>query len=195
MLCSIYIPSRKRIERLKRTLQSIWDTAKPENFEIWLKFDDDDDESIAAIPELENRWRVKFLVAPRLEGWASIEHYMNVLMPNFEGTWIWQLNDDSTIEGAGWDEQLKAIPTTGFIVHPGIHQLGFSKYTNDYGGAFPMVVKRFWEQFGETEVQRPYDTFCNELARKNGWKTAFLSGIAINHQRDTDEQLMAYRKT
>lgn len=194
MLCTVFISSRKRVERLTKTLQSLVETGSLDNFEVWLKFDDDDTDSIAAIPMLESRFNAHIMVAPRLDGYASCEHYMNEMMPGFKGEWFWCLNDDATVEGVGWNDQLKSIPKQGVVVHPEIHQLGGSKYKEDGRSAFPCVPMGFWTQYGNPKIERPFDTFCNEIARINGLKIVFLKGVTVNHQRDGDEMINSHRQ-
>lgn len=194
-IVTIYIPSRKRVERLIRCLQWINDTAHPDNYEVFIWFDDDDRQSLNAIPQIESMGRIKCIVGPRRNGWASIEENFMEALPQFNGTWIWVLNDDMWIEGKGWDEQLKGVPTEGVICHPEISGNGGSVYRNDTGGCFPIVPNRFWEKLGQPQVERPYDTYCNELARTSGWKFHFLPNVTTVHARDSAEAIEAHRKS
>lgn len=198
VICSVLIPSRGRPERLKRTITSIWETARSVPVEIWIRFDDDDNTSLAVIAELERdpRGRVRVAVGPRLCGYPSIGDFYAELCALSIGDWIWIMNDDAHVTGAGWDAQLAQIPTEGFIVQPECYQLGHSKYWSSEGGAFPVVPANCWTKLGAEFLRgAAVDTWLDQLLRvQNGWQTKFLTGVAVVHERDADDVLAKHRE-
>jgi hypothetical protein len=105
------------------------------------------------------------------------------------------MNDDAFICGKGWDSQLMAMPTTGWIVQPELYQLGLSKYYKCEGGAFPIVPNHSWKSYTqESTIPGPANTALDQILRKqNGWKTRFLTGIGVVHERDTPDLLASHR--
>ena len=197
MLCSILITSRKRVPRLLDTLRSIRDTvSSQDNVEVWLRFDEDDSETAGCLAECSSIiHNFHYIIGPRLGGWGSVYYFWDELYKACSGTWAWMMSDDMVITGTGWDILLSEIPTEGFIVHPQIHQLGHSIYTDDMGGPTPIIPRGSLEKFGFAGVPNPPDTGINDsFRRQSGWKTRFLIGIGIWHQRDDYATLVKDRQ-
>lgn len=201
MICSVLIPSRGRPERLRKTIQSISDTSSKANVQILVRFDDDDDASLKIVDQLL-RDGIGVVVGPRKFGYPSLGEFYLELAQAARGAWIWIMNDDAYVTGPPkarartWDEMLRAIPRTGFIVQPECYQLGFSKYWNSEGGAFPIVPNGCWRDVGaEFAGGAAVDTWLDQLLRvQTGWQTRFLEGVAVVHDRDTDDVLAKHRE-
>lgn len=194
MICSILLPTRKRVERLKRCLDSLSTTAKVENYEVLLAIDNDDEEMIRAIPFFNNP-PVRYTIAPRGSGWMALDKRNDELSSIARSLWLWMMNDDVTIEGYGWDEQLKTIPTTGVLVQPQTMKLGGSTYSNLEWTCFPIFPKGCLEKLGKSlHGLNPADQGIWEfLVKTHGWKTHHLKGITANHQRDSDDKIAQHR--
>ena len=188
MICCALLPSRGRFNLLLRAITSLHNTADAENFEVRVKFDDDDKESLRKMEQLQAFGNVHAMVAPRLKGYGSIDHFCTVMADESKADWIWILNDDVTIiadSGVRWDQRLSEIPKKGFIVQPEVYQLNASRYVECEGGAFPIVPNGCWRDPGDMiEIPTPSDTHFDRLLRQiNGWKTHFLEGITAYHDR------------
>lgn len=194
MICAIMLPSRARPDRLHTTIRSVFETvADPAEIEVLLRLDNDDQVMMSRLAEFEAYPQTRIIIGDRERGYASLGDFYDQLANATKATWLWVMNDDAIITGKGWDEKLKTVPTTGFIVQPWLHQLGPSKYYENEGGAFPVFPngswRPYWEKFGD-----PIDTEIDDLLRKRlGWKTHFLPDIGVVHDRDNDEQLAAHR--
>jgi len=196
MICSILITSRKRVPRLLKTLQSIRDTAiSQDDIEVLLRFDDDDLETEACIPAYKHIVKnFSWIKGPRLNGWQSVAAFWDELYKKSNGTWSWMMSDDMIVTGKGWDILLHDVPTEGFIVHPQIHQLGGSTYTEDATGPAPIIPKGALEKFGYDCIPNPPDTGINDsFRRKSGWEIKFLPGIGVWHMRDDESELFKER--
>lgn len=193
--CAILIPSRARPDRLHKTMTSIFNTVKnPENIEVMLRFDDDDIISIERMDEFKKYPSTTVLIGSRQKGWLSLNLFYEEMAAVANSHWVWIMNDDAIFEGNDWDEQLAQIPTEGFLVQPELYQLGFSKYYNAEGGAFPCMPNLCWKKWVEI-IPDPIDTEIDKLLRvQNGWKSHFLPGIGIIHDRDNDEELAIHRQ-
>jgi len=197
LLCSIILPTRRRLEKLSKMVASFAGSADPSRFDMRIKIDGDDSETINGLAEIIRNAPFDILatIAPRGNGWADLHWWDNELSSQSNAKWVWIINDDMTLEGKDWDKLLDLIPLTGFIVQPEIHRLGGSTYLRTHGGPFPIVPNGSWKQFGMTIIDEPPDTSLDQLLRvKNGWQTKWLEGIGFWHQRDEDSVLEAHRK-
>lgn len=183
--CTLFLPSRGRFNLLLESVSSLINTADmPWDFDIHVKFDDDDYESILRVEELLELRHVRVLIAPRLNGYPSLETFYDLMAEWSDAAWVCCWNDDAIMRGRSWDTLLRSVPTTGFIVQPEIYQLNQSKYFRSEGGAFPFFPRLCWKQFGWERLIQPTDTRIDQLLRiQNGWKTQFLEGVTVFHDR------------
>jgi hypothetical protein len=194
MLCSVLLPSRARPEGLLRAVRSLYDcAADPTSFEILVRLDDDD---LMIVPVLPPNARV--IWGDRLRGYRTLNLVYSELASVARGDWVWIFNDDCYVTGERWDEKLAGIGD-GFIVQPEIDQNGGSSYHRHEGGPFPCVPNNSWAWHADP-LQRhwaigdPVDIWLDDVLRKQrGWKTAWLPGITIVHERPSDEELAKHR--
>ncbi len=193
MIASILIPTRKRVERLRKCLRSLQQTSSPGSHEVWLAVDDDDAETLSAIPGLQSDFPVNCIIGKRI-GWQRLSEHFDQLSDLSTGVWSWIMNDDATIEGSHWDTQLSSIPTSGFIVQSETMRLGGSRYHRPDWTAFPLVPRLCWKKYA-TSCPTPADLCLWELlVKENGWKTVYLTGVTANHQRDADAEIERHRQ-
>lgn len=175
MICSVLIPSRVRPQELKKCIASLGRG----DFEVIIRVDADDP-YLSSYTEIQN---IQCLTGV-CHGYTGIYKCLNEMMSLAKGDWLWVLNDDMTVEGGDLSGRLFTVPKHGFIVQPETMQLGFSRYRHSEGGAAPVVPRNCWQEYGQKEVLDPYDIWIDQLLRvRNGWKTHFLAGITVNHQR------------
>lgn len=204
MICSVLIPSRARPDRLRKTIRSIRDTSRATDVEILVRLDDDDRSSLTEVDDLTREHGAIVLVGPRRKGYESLGTFYAELATIARGSWIWIMNDDAHVADPsvdnerGWDVELRATPTTGYIVQPECYQLNQSKYWSSEGGAFPIVPNRCWSSLGEDHLDSggsSVDTWLDQLLRvRGGWETRFLSGVTVIHDRDNDDALADHRR-
>jgi glycosyltransferase involved in cell wall biosynthesis len=194
MLVSILLATRNRVPRLLKTIQSIYNTAKSRDFEILLRIDDDDHETLQNLHLLKPYPEVSYIIGSRYEGYISHPIFMDELVAIAKGEWFFFFDDDTTILGEDWDKQLVLVPTSGKIVHPEFYWLGPSKYPS--GSCNPValcVPNKCWEQYGMDKLQLPIDKQIQELLIANGWTNHWLKDIIAFHERDDDETLAEHR--
>jgi len=205
VLCSVLIPTRKRPARLAETVNSIVATAAdPSRLEILLRVDNDDDDTLKFHGQLiglgfRHRMRIGVTVGARGNGYADLHLYYDALARVAQGRWIHVMNDDARIVSDGrhlpWDVQLAALASSGIIVQPEIYGLNASGYRHCEGGAFPWVPNQSWRQFGHEHIGSPVDTWLDQVLHVcGGWKTHFLAGVTVQHDRDADDKLAAHRR-
>ncbi len=193
-LVSLMIPSRKRVPSLLRTLCNIAETASGEDYQIVMRFDEDDKDSIDTISGIESVYpNAKCFVGPRLEGYSSLDkHFFRELEERSDATWVWIGGDDMVVEG-DWLGELRKVPTTGYIVQPEISKLGGSTYPRAEAQAYPIFPRFCWKQYA-TEFPRPFDVNGHILLKQNGWETWFLKGCTFWHQRPPEAEIAEHRK-
>lgn len=194
MLCAVLIPTRKRFERLQKTIHSIRTTAlRPERIRIVLRVDADDQEMATRRHELPDE--VIVIKGERGRGYCGINlFYTEMANANQDCDWVWIMNDDCIIEGNSWDAELAQITERKVIVQPEIMGLGPSEYVRVEGGPFPIVRNGIWEELGRPVIDDPADLKLDELLRKgHGFQTRWLHGIKTQHNRDNDQELDGHR--
>lgn len=191
-LCSVMIPSRWRFDSLIRSVKSWHEfSASPDSFEILVRLHDSDTESMDRQDELTQLgvrvFHGRDKIKPEANNWL-----WNQLRPHATGIWHQYWSDDMQIfdSGTHWDELLARIPTEGFIVQPEIHKLNDSIYAAHDAGPVPFVPAKCMEKFGFDGVLEPPDTTLDNVLRvSGGWKTYFLKGVGVFHDRHVDRTL------
>lgn len=185
-LVTFAIATRKRIKKLTRCIQSFIDTADdPCCLEVVVRIARDDLETIDAIQDLMDMCQLRVVIGYPLDGYPACSFFIDEASRLGCGQWTWGFDDDMVMQGKGWDTQLRTVPMDGYIVQPEIEQLNTSKYHNHEGGANWCVPNCAWRRFGFRFVEFPSDVWLDNLLRvQHGWKTRFLSGITIWHDRD-----------
>lgn len=195
-LCAVLIPTRLRPDRLQRAVASVFETADERFVEVLLRIDFDDFLTLHKCIELKAAYgdNVRILVGPRKLGYASLHEFYTELSEATLAKWLFFLNDDITIEGKDWHQQLRAIPSTGVYVQPEFYRLGGSGYGSGSCQACPIVPNGCWRSFYRgipAMVDVYFDKFLTEELH---WQKELLRGITINHQRDSDEDLKKHQK-
>lgn len=193
-LVSLMIPSRKRVGSLVRTLNNICATASNSDYQIVMRFDDDDEESCGAVKMLEHTFpNTKCYVGPRFNGYGSLDsHFFRELEERSDATWVWIGGDDMVVEG-DWLGELRKVPTYGYIVQPETSKLRESTYHRAEAQAYPIFPRFCWKQYA-SEFPKPFDVNGHLLLKQNGWETWFLPGVTMWHQRPDEKEIAEHRK-
>ena len=188
MTCSILIPTRGRIEKLKRSIESLISNASKSGHEILMRFDFDDHETrdyVAYLCSCSDRYRA--IPGPRYEGWASNNRFYQELASMARGEWCWVWNDDCLIHGP-WDKVLSNVPDSAQFVQPYTYKLNQSVYHRCADNGFPLVrTKKLQSMF---PLQHPIDKWLHdEIVVKEGHPVWWMDSVTVEHQRTQDETL------
>ncbi len=212
MLVSILMPTRCRFPRLIETIDSIYNTAKLGDFEILLRIDDDDEDTINNLYLLRKYEKVSFIViGKRYRGYVSMATFYEELILHAKGQWFFFFDDDTVLiqvekDKESWDKQLAKFPTHGKIAHPEFYWLGGSKYPSGFCHPVGICVpNKSWVQYskeyvdpitGQSQhIEQPVDRWLEAVLRdQNGWEDQWLLGTAAHHRRDDKETLTKHRK-
>ena len=189
VLLSVMIPSRKRFDKLLAAVKSwLGNTKDWSNMEILVRLHGSDVESMNRVHEIPEFDKLH-IGADKIVGHAN-NTLWNELRKHATGIWHQYWSDDMILFDSGkhWDELLKDIPTTGFIVQPEIHRLGGSTYPAHVGGPVPFVPADAMEQCGHMDgLLDPPDTSLHNILTGAGWQTRYLTGVGVFHDRVEDE--------
>lgn len=188
MTCSILIPTRGRVEKLKRSIESLIFHAWTNDYEILLRVDEDDLESVDFAQMMSGLiGRIKFIRGSRYEGWRSNHRFYQELVSIAAGEWCWIWNDDCLIHGP-WDKALSNVPDSAQFVQPDTYKLNQSVYYRCADNGFPLVrTKKLQSMF---PLQHPIDKWLHdEIVVKEGHPVWWMGGITVEHQRTQDETL------
>jgi glycosyltransferase involved in cell wall biosynthesis len=196
-LVSIILPTRKRVKDLHETLNSILDNANlnNKNFEIILKVDYDDQETINYVNQFTNQNNnINVILASRLEGWFSLVDFIETMIDVSKGKYIWNINDDSRILTKGWNDILENELTEFKIYHPLIEWgPDLNGYIHSFREIFPIYPKKLKELWGYICPHNNIDSWLYFVGKNIGlhpWNISFMSyldNLTISHYQIPDE--------
>ena len=195
-LCAVLIPTRLRPDRLARTVDSVFATSDPDYVEVLIRYDFDDFLTHHQLIQIKDKYgdNVRCIVGPRKNGYTSLCEFYTELAEATLAKWIFLINDDITIEGDGWHQQLRAIPSAGVYVQPEFYHLGGSKYGSGSCDACPIVPNGCWRHIRRDLVNQVDNWLRDILTKEMKWKTELLRGMTVNHQRDSDQTIIERNK-
>ena len=181
---SIILPSRKRLEGLNDTLFSILKTADPKNlnFEIIIKVDFDDVETIDYIKNWDNEFEnITFIINSRRQGWLNMTDYVENMIDIAKGKWILNVNDDVIFKTQNWNtlliSQLKEF------------KIYFPK-TDGYPQSFPIYPKKLKEILGHISLTNQIDTYLYRLSAATKTEM-YINDVYIEHDLDLRDETHA----
>lgn len=113
-IISVILPTRGRTDVLKKSLETLIETASnPHRLELMLGIDDDDKDTRQYIqdeiaPYLQkNQIECKANIFQPI-GYSQLHHYVNTLAQNSTGEWLFFWNDDALMVTEGWDDVIES---------------------------------------------------------------------------------------
>lgn len=107
MKISVLMPTRKRVDPLIASINSLLDNLSSDNdIEILLRFDDDDLDTVGAVKKVIDDERVKYFIGPRY-GYPGFYRYINQLASEAKGDWLMLMNDDALMQTKNWDKEVE----------------------------------------------------------------------------------------
>lgn len=175
---SIILPSRKRLEGLHNTLTSIYSLVDINNvnFEIIVKFDFDDTDSIDYIKEWNNQYEnITFMVNSRRQGWLNMVDYVEDLIRSSRGEYILSINDDMVFKTQNWNTLLEPYLKDSFnIIFP---------FVNGYRESFPVFPRKIFSILGHISLHNQIDTYLLKLGERVGINK-YIEEVKFYHDVD-----------
>jgi len=177
-LISVLLPSRKRFELLKKTIDSfIKNTSDLSKIEILVRLDYDDAETISKIPELQHdKVDIVVIVGERFGGYKGLHILVNELCAISRGEFNLLFNDDATLESQGWDKIVERYSGKTVVLNPG------TRDNADWLNTFPIVSRKIFETLNHYALQTHNDTWIQEISRSIGIEVP-ANEIYIKHDR------------
>ena len=158
---SVLVPTRRRIEYLKRMLKSYHETiANPYNSEFVFRVDSDDMETAEFLATVG--WPV--IIGERKQGYKSLPGFYNEMVGQATGDIFVCGNDDMIFETADWPrliiEEANKYPD-------GIFNIGVNTDLNDENYPFSIVSRQLVERLGRINDERLLfsDIYLLDIAR------------------------------
>lgn len=184
---SILLPSRGRVSETKMSLESLYSLCDDIcNFEICVRIDEDDLESLSLFDEFKLRYdNIKLTIGPRL-GY----HKLNILydetleLSSEEADYIYVWGNDNIMLSDKWDVMIKnCTQNNPAVVWP-------NKNKNELYYCFPIIHKRWFKDF---ENKFPNNSFVDSffffmmlyviegIGARQQAELEGISGIKISH--------------
>jgi glycosyltransferase involved in cell wall biosynthesis len=195
-LVSVLIPTRARAAQLTTCLDSLFITSgfshSEHVFEVLIMGDEDDEESIRYFEALRLQFNnIRTFVSER-KGYNYVDgHYYRKMEEHAFGEFVWFAGDDMVVQGDWVTELQKVQPRC--IVQPEISMLNASTYLYAEGQAFPIVPRFAWKECCR-ELPCPVDIGLHLNLTAKGWRTWFLKGVTMIHNRALESELQEHRK-
>lgn len=190
MFSSVLIPTRWRSTSLIKSVLSFYAlAANSQQVEVLVKVDDDDDETLAVVPELKAMGAV-IVVSPRGAGYQDLHKFYNALAALSSGAWLWMFNDDSWMATQNWDallakhgngDELRLVyPQVDFYgLEPGSERQADYKRTRHYD--FSVMSRSLYRVLGHLSLSAANDTYHVDLARRVPGLSAYADEIVVEH--------------
>lgn len=178
---SIILPTRKRVEKLNDTLYSIMSLANPDNvnFEVIIKVDFDDIETIDYIKNWDNQFEnITFIINSRRGGWLNMIDYIENMIDISKGKWILNINDDMLFKTKNWNSIL-----SNYLKEFKIYFIN----TNGYRQSFPIYPKKIKEILGHISPHNQIDTYLYTLSLHTGTE-AYIEDVFLEHDLELRDE-------
>lgn len=146
---SVLLPTRKRTELVTKSISSLLaNAANPENIEILIAYDEDDEESreyFSTIwyPFIEQTGAQTSVFETERFGYLRLYRYVNFLGEQAKGDWIMFWNDDALMLTENWDTEIvKNNDWFGLLRMPCVTM-------NHPFALFPIIPKSWIDFFGK----------------------------------------------
>jgi hypothetical protein len=178
---SIIMPSRKRPEMLNEALYSIYSLANPDNvnFEIIVKVDFDDPETLDYIKNWSNEYEnLFFLVSSRKKGFMNLVDFQEDMIDLAKGKYILIANDDLTFETKNWNDILQSKLTDFKIYFP---------YINGYREGLWCIPKELYTTLGHISHHSQVDTYLSWLGQVLDI-IEYIDEVRVHHRFDYEDE-------
>lgn len=160
---STLIPTRKRPDKLRRSVASLVDLADiPDKLEIMIAVDDDDAETLESInqdlhPWLKSRQVPHRVVTMPRQGYINLQNYYNTLAENSSCDWYFMWGDDSVIKTQGWDSIIRH--------HDGEFRILRVRTHNEHPySIFPIIPRDWFKLVGMLGNHQMGDAVVSQMA-------------------------------
>jgi len=182
-MTSLIIPTRNRVEPLRRLFDSIEETCKStDNLEVLLGIDDDDDETIQFIEKYSetSRFVIKSIIGKRGKGYVDLHNKVNELCQKANGQFLFFIADDVQFMTKNWDE--KILATYNSVYSDNIFWIRTAHHEGSPDAQCLAITRDWYNVTGHLGTCYHQDTEFNFVAKHVG-REVFLKDIVVLHHR------------
>lgn len=169
-MISVLVPTRKRPDLLKRSIQSLLDTATGP-IEVLVAVDNDDPSYVGLNFPSGNVIGKTFYERP---GYQALHEYYNELATIAKGDWLMLWNDDALMHTRGWNHVIESQAPGPCVLNLFPGQLNI----------FPVMSRALYDILGHFALNNHNDTYLEYVSRGAGIERV-VEGVKISHIRDT----------
>lgn len=161
-MIAVLCPSRGRPEQLKRSIESLRETADDlSNIEILVAWDYDDDQTMQLVKRPDKLGISMSKGSERL-GYDRLYDYYNSLATLVKADWYLLWNDDAIMTTQGWDTKIEELP-------PEIMVGDIQHYLSPTFCCFPVMRRQMYDILGHFSGPTPHvDSYIQDIGRALG---------------------------
>lgn len=159
---AVIIPTRGRTAALKRSIDSLIDTAHNISSVIFMiGVDDDDQETLSfytdvIVPEFERRNLSGMNLTFKRLGYHNLHVYANTLIEYAPAQWMLFWNDDAIMDTPNWDQKIMEYRDQFAL-------LAVNTNNNHPHSVFPIFPKDWWKLLGHASPHMATDGWMSEI--------------------------------
>jgi len=179
-LIAVLIPTRGRVNRLERCLNSFnKKTKNKEKIELIVKIDNDDLDTLDFLKNYKSEIDLKIIVSEREDGYGSLHKFYNEMANASNAEYLYIYNDDIWMDTDGWEEIVQKYSGEHFVIlahntyvqdgAPKIQSTGTNVFTPNYNGnpIFPRKILDICGYISDHQlVDHWFVTVISKLAKR-----------------------------
>jgi hypothetical protein len=162
---SFLVPTRKRFELFKRSMDSLRATCSSiDSFEVLVAMDDDDTETILKTRDyISDKPNIQLHVYKR-RTYYHLHEYINDLYEKSCGDSIFGWNDDCLMVSQNWDVAILRLHEKFCVISPKIANA--EGYWRKQGAMFPILPRKWVEITGQVSPITSFDSWIDVLSKR-----------------------------
>ena len=156
MNISILLPTRKRLDLLKKSVQSLIDNARqPDKLQFLFAVDEDDNKTFLYLKQSKYPNQLALQFKPI--GYENLHKYNNTLAGYATGKWIMFFNDDAIMKTKNWDDKIMDFEDEFCL-------LRFKEQTGHPYSIFPCFPQKWFYLLDHISLHGQNDAWLSEIA-------------------------------
>ena len=156
MNISILLPTRKRLDLLKKSVQSLINNARqPDKLQFLFAVDEDDNKTFLYLKQSKYPNQLALQFKPI--GYENLHKYNNTLAGYATGKWIMFFNDDAIMKTKNWDDKIMDFEDEFCL-------LRFKEQTGHPYSIFPCFPQKWFYLLDHISLHGQNDAWLSEIA-------------------------------
>ena len=186
-MISVLIPTRSRVAQTLDIIKTTYALADyPDEVEMILRVDDDDEEWMAQLDNAPRYPNLKMMIGPKMNGYGSLDVMSNEMAAVCNGDLIMTLGNDAWFLDKGWDSLYSKWKKDDIA----IVQIQINE-NNGKGTQFPLMTRRTYEILGHYCLHPSIDDYVSWVGVRAGCH--YYSDVRVKHDH-TDGDYVSIEK-